>query len=379
MMKALQKNSNIYWGGFTLFKLPFSKAFKVSGSILLTASLMACGNSGTKTTSSSTAPTAGASATTSASTAPAKATSKYPEKALTIVAPSGAGGGWDTTARSISKVLSETKIVDKTISVENKPGGGGAVFMAEYATKDVKDDYKLFVSSPPILINNLKKEGNSPYGYKDSTPLAQLTKDFGAIAVAKDSKYNDLKSLLADLKADPSKITIAGGSAPGSMDHLVAILPAFKFGVDPKKVKYVSYDGGGEALTALLGKNADVLGTDASSLDQYLKAGKIKILAVASPQRLGGNFKDVPTMKEQGVDAEFLIWRGIFGPKDMSADAKAYWEGTLKKLSESEEWKKSLQANNWENDYKASADFKTYLGQQEALVKDILTALGMQK
>jgi putative tricarboxylic transport membrane protein len=356
-----------------LFKLPFSKALKVSGSILLTASLMACGNGGTTTDSSSAAPA------TTASAAPAKATSKYPEKPLTIVAPSGAGGGWDTTARSIAKVLAETKIVDKTISVENKPGGGGAVFMAEYATKDVKDDYKLFVSSPPILINNLKKEGNSPYGYNDATPLAQLTKDFGAIAVAKDSKYNDLKSLLADLKADPSKITIAGGSAPGSMDHLVAILPAFKFGVDPKKVKYVSYDGGGEALTALLGKNADVIGTDASSLDQYLKAGKIKVLAVAAPQRLGGNFKDVPTMKEQGVDAEFLIWRGIFGPKNMTADAKAYWEGALKKLSESDEWKKSLQANNWESEYKSSADFKTYLGQQEALVKDILTALGMQK
>jgi putative tricarboxylic transport membrane protein len=364
------------WGGFTLFKLPFSNGLKVTGSILLTASLIACGSGGTKTTSGTTAPASTASASTAA---PAKATSKYPEKALTIVAPSGAGGGWDSTARSISKVLSETKIVDKTISVENKPGGGGAVFMAEYATKDVKDDYKLFVSSPPILINNLKKEGNSPYGYKDSTPLAQLTKDYGAIAVAKDSKYNDLKSLLADLKADPTKITIAGGSAPGSMDHLVAILPAFKFGVDPKKVKYVSYDGGGEALTALLGKNADVLGTDASSLDQYLKAGKIKILAVAAPQRLGGNFKDVPTMKEQGLDAEFLVWRGIFGPKDMSADAKAYWEGALKKLSDSEEWKKTLQANNWESDYKASADFKTYLGQQETLVKDMLTALGMQK
>jgi putative tricarboxylic transport membrane protein len=163
------------------------------------------------------------------------------------------------------------------------------------------------------------------------------------------------------------------------MDHLVAILPAFKFGVDPKKIKYVSYDGGGEALTALLGGNADVIGTDASSLDQYLKAGKIKVLAVAAPNRLGGNFKDVPTMKEQGIDAEFAIWRGIFGPKDMSADAKSYWDAALKKLSDSEEWKKNLQANNWESDYKSSDDFKTFLGQQEILVKDILTALGMQK
>jgi putative tricarboxylic transport membrane protein len=356
-----------------LFKLSLSKVLKVSGSLILTASLIACSNGG-KSASTPAATDKGAASTPAAAT-----TSKYPEKPLSIIAPSGAGGGWDLTARSIAKVLSDAKIVEKPITVENKPGGGGAVFMAEYATKDVKDDYKLFVSSPPILINNLKKEGNSPYGYKDTTPLAQLTKDFGAIAVAANSKYKDLKSLLNDLKADPKKITIAGGSAPGSMDHLVAILPAFKFGVDPKKIKYVSYDGGGEALTALLGGNADVIGTDASSLGQYLKAGKIRILAVAAPQRLGGDFKDVPTMKEQGVDAEFAIWRGIFGPKQMSADAKAYWDATLKKLSASEEWKKSLQANNWESDYKPSTDFKAFLDGQEGQVKDMLTALGMQK
>ncbi|WP_420852236.1 tripartite tricarboxylate transporter substrate binding protein [Paenibacillus hamazuiensis] len=346
-----------------------TRSWKVASISVLAVSLMACGNAGSKQ------PAAGGK---DAAPAPAAAASKYPEKPITIVAPSGAGGGWDMTARTISKVLTEAKVVDKTISVENKPGGGGTVFMAEYSTKDVKDNYRLFVSSPPILINNLKKEGNTPYGYKDTTPLAQLTKDYGAIAVPANSKYKDLKSLLDDMKADPTKLTVAGGSAPGSMDHLVAILPAFKYGIDPKKVKYVSYDGGGEAVTALLGGNADVLGTDASSLDQYVKAGKIRILAVAAPQRLA-NMKDIPTMKEQGVDAEFLIWRGIFGPKDMSADAKKYWEDALKKMVDSEQWKKEMQANNWETDYKKADDFKTYLGQQETMVKDILTALGMQK
>jgi putative tricarboxylic transport membrane protein len=354
-----------------MVQFPLAKVLKVSASLVLTASLIACGSGGGSKPAAS-----GSAADKGAASTPA---SKYPEKALTVVAPSGAGGGWDLTARAISKALGDSKIVEKPITVENKPGGGGAVFLAEYATKDAKDNYKLFVSSPPILINNLKKEGNSPYGYKDTTPLAQLTKDYGAIAVAANSKYNDLKSLLNDLKADPSKITVAGGSAPGSMDHLVAILPAFKAGVDPKKVKYVSYDGGGEALTALLGGNATVIGTDASSLDQYLKAGKIKVLAVEAPQRLGGSFKDVPTLKEQGIDAEFPIWRGIFGPKEMSADAKTFWEGALKKLSDSEQWKKELQANNWESDYKASADFKKFLDQQEGQVKDMLTALSMQK
>lgn len=311
--------------------------------------------------------------------ASAPAASKYPEKPIVVVAPSGAGGGWDKTARSVVKILSENKMIGQTMTVENKPGGGGAVFMAEYATKDVKDNYKLFVSSPPILINNLKKEGNSPFGYKDTTPLAQLTKDYGAIVVSADSKFQDMKSLIDALKADPTKVTVAGGSAPGSMDHLIAVLPAFKSGIDPKQVKYVSYDGGGEAMTALLGKNADVIATDASSVGEYLKAGKIRVLGFSSPERLGGDLKDIPTMKEQGIDAEFNIWRGVFGPKEMSADALAFWDNKLKELSDSETWTKELQMNTWEKDYRNANDFKVFLGEQEKLIQEMLTALGMAK
>jgi putative tricarboxylic transport membrane protein len=305
--------------------------------------------------------------------------SDYPTKPIVVVAPSGAGGGWDKTARSLSKILTEAKLVDQTITVENKPGGGGAVFLAEYATQDKKNPYRLFVSSPPILINNLKKEGNSPYGYKDTTPLAQLTKDFGAIVVKADSKYADINALLNDLKADPTKVTVAGGSAPGSMDHLIAVLPAYKAGVDPKAVKYVSYDGGGEAIAALLGDNADVIGTDISSAAEYLKAGKVKVLAVTSAERLAGDFKDVPTLKESGIDAEFTIWRGVFGPKEMTDGEKAYWEKTLQSLNDSEAWKKELQANAWEPEFKAAADFNKFLGDQEVLIKEMLTALGMVK
>ncbi len=324
----------------------------LSGALVL--SLAACGKEGGKSTS-------------------------YPEKPISIIAPSGAGGGWDKTARSIAKVLSETKLVEKTITVENKPGGGGAVFLAEYATQDKKNDYKLFVSSPPILINNLKAEGNSLYGYKDTTPLAQLTTDYGAIVVGVDSPFQDLMQLIDALKADPTKVTVAGGSAPGSMDHLVAVLPAFKSGVDPKSVKYVSYDGGGEAMAALLGGNADVIATDASSVGEYLKAGKIRVLAISSLERLGGDLVDIPTMKEAGVDADFTIWRGIFGPKEMSADAKKYWGDQLKALSNNDIWKKELEANGWDGEFKDSDAFTKFLEEQEVLIKDMLTSLGMAK
>ncbi|MGA4720000.1 Bug family tripartite tricarboxylate transporter substrate binding protein [Fictibacillus nanhaiensis] len=305
--------------------------------------------------------------------------SDYPKKPITVVAPSGAGGGWDLTARSLTKILGETKTVDQTMTVENKPGGGGAVYLAEFATQHKKDDYKLYVNSPPILINNLKKEGNSPYGFKDTTPLAQLTKDFGAIVVKEDSKYNNLKELMEAVKKDPKSVTAAGGSAPGSMDHLVAVLPAYKSGIDPKTVKYVSYDGGGEAIAALLGGNADYIATDASAVGEYLKAGKVKVLGISSTERLKGDLADVPTFKEAGIDAEFTIWRGVFGPKEMSDSAVAYWDKTLKKLNESKEWQEELERNGWESEFKDGKEFETFLKDQEKQVKDLLKSLGMNK
>ncbi|WP_246939006.1 tripartite tricarboxylate transporter substrate binding protein [Bacillus pinisoli] len=338
---------------------------------LLVLSLAACGGTTQETSSNS-----GSNSSNSNS---GEASSDYPTKPITVVAPSGAGGGWDLTARAVAKVFGETKLVDQTITVENKPGGGGAVFLAEYATQDTKNPYKLFISSPPILINNLKKEGNSPFGYKDTTPLAQLTKDYGAIVVNADSPYNDLASLLEAIKNDPTKITAAGGSSPGSMDHLIAVLPAFKYGVDPKQVKYVSYDGGGEAIAALLGGNADFIATDASSVGEYLKAGKVRVLAVTSTERLAGDLAEVPTLKEAGVDADFTIWRGIFGPKEMTDAEQAYWEEKLTELSTNESWLKELEANGWESEFKSSDDFNSFLENQEQVITELLTALGMQK
>ncbi|WP_412675440.1 Bug family tripartite tricarboxylate transporter substrate binding protein [Aeribacillus composti] len=316
------------------------------------------------------------------STATTKSSNKqenYPTKPIMFVAPSGAGGGWDLTARAITKILDETNLVKQTMTVENKPGGGGTVFMAEYATQDKNNDYKLFVNSPPIIINNLKAEGNSPYGYKDTTPLAQLTKDFGAIVVRADSKFQSMSQLLDAIKQNPKSVTVAGGSAPGSMDHLVAILPIYKSGIDPKIVKYVSYDGGGEAIAALLGGNTDVIATDASSVGEYVKAGKVRVLAVSAPERLDGVLKDAPTLKELGIDAEFTIWRGVFGPKQMSDDAKKFWENTFKKLSEHEKWKEELTKQGWEPEYKGSKEFTQFLQEQEQLISDMLKSLGMHK
>ncbi len=307
------------------------------------------------------------------------AESTYPEKPITIVVPSGAGGGIDMAARNLAKVADREKLVPKPITVENKPGGGQVVGTVEFANKEKKNDYKLLVTSTPFILNYVKKEGNSPVSFRDVTPLARLQTDYGVLAVRPDSKYKDLASLFEEMKADPKKVVFAGGSAPGSFDHLNVILPAMKTGIDGKAVKYIAYDGGGEAVTALLGGSADVLTSDVSGIMEFVKAGKARILGISSAERLSGEMKDIPTYKEQGVDASLTNWRGIFGPKEMSADAKAFWEEQLKALTASEAWKNELKLQGVQDGYMAADEFAKAMVADEAMYKEIYTQLGMAK
>lgn len=338
--------------------------------VAMAMGLSACGGSAPATTEKTSNGTSNAS---QESTKPS-----YPTQSITVLVPNSAGGGNDTAARMMTKLLNEQKLVTSTMQVQNKPGGGQAVAMAEFVTKH-KGDHSLYVASPPTVINNLRKEGNSPYGSNDLTPLSLLYSDLAILAVKADSKYKDLASFVKDLKENPSEISILGGSGPGSQDHLTVMLLADKSGVDPKKVKYIGYDGSSDALTSLLGDNGQALSSDLSGISEFVKAGKVRILAVAAPERLAGDLKDVPTYKEQGVDLVYFNWRGVFGPKDMSPEAVQFWDENLSKLAESQAFKDALAASGFAPGYMNAADFKTYLQEQEAMFKDILTKLEMAK
>jgi putative tricarboxylic transport membrane protein len=304
--------------------------------------------------------------------------SDYPSKPITVVVPNSAGGGNDAAARTFSKLMVDLGIVSQPITVQNKPGGGQAVGMAEFVTKH-KGDNGIYIASPPTIINYLRAEGNSPYGHNDLTPLGLMYSDLAILAVKTDSKYKDLQSFVKDLKADPTAISIVGGSGPGSQDHLTVMLLADKSGIDPKQVKYIGYDGSGDALTSLLGGNGDALTTDLSGITEFVKSGDVRILAVAAPERLVGELKDVPTYKEQGVDLVYYNWRGVFGPKDMSPEAIEFWDQSLKTMTESDEFKKELEAAGFLPGYMNGTEFAEYLKEQEAMFTDILGKLDMLK
>ncbi len=298
-----------------------------------------------------------------------------PKKSIELTAPAGAGGGWDTTARMAAKVFSEEKLIEQNIGVINKPGGGGAVGWAYVHSQ--KDPYHLFVASPPLLLVPLN--GQSQFGYKDFTPIANLIADYGAVVVKADAKWNSLTDLFADMKKDPTKISVIGTSSPGSMDHIQFVKVAKAAGVDIKKIKYVSDPNGG-ALTALLNGSVQVYSTGIAESVEQVKAGKVKVLGITADQRLKGDvISTFKTAKEQGIDADFINWRGFFGPPNMDPQALNYYEQKFKELSDSKGWAKIREQYGWNEEYMNSAEYKTFLDQQQKDYVSLLSELGLSK
>jgi len=299
-----------------------------------------------------------------------------PEEYIEIVAPAGAGGGWDTTARMAAQVLSEEGIIDQSIGVVNKEGGGGAVGWA-YISGFEGNPYKLFVSSPPLIFIPLN--GQSEYDHNDFTPLANVIADYAAFAVKDDAKWENLNDLFEDMKEDPESITVVGTSSPGSMDHIQFVQIAKAAGVDITKIKYVSaQDSAG--LTQLLNGSVDVYSTGVAETVEQVKAGNIRVLGVTSEERLEGEvLEDFPTVIEQGIDETFVNWRGFFGPPNMEPAAVAYYEQKFKELSDSEAFAEIRAKFGWNEMYMDSAEYIQFLDEQRESTQELLDELGISE
>lgn len=297
-----------------------------------------------------------------------------PSEAIEFVAPAGAGGGYDTTARMAAQAFSEEGIIEQNIGVVNKEGGGGAVGWS-YVAGFEGSPHHLFVTSPPFLLVPLN--GQSEFDYEDFTPIANLIADFPAFAVAEDAKWDNLNELFDDMKKDPSSITVVGTSSPGSMDHVAFAMVAKAAGVDITKMKYVSaQDNAG--LTQLLNGSADVFSTGVAETAEQVKAGNIRVLGVTSEERLEGDvLEDFPTVAEQGIDASIINWRGFFGPPNMPEEAKEYYEKKFKELNDSDAFAEIRKKFGWDELYLDSEETKEYLEEQNEEFKAILDELGL--
>lgn len=297
-----------------------------------------------------------------------------PTRSIEFIAPANPGGGWDTLVRTTSRVIQEAGLAERNFAAINVPGGGGAVAWAQIAG-DSGNPHKLFATSPPIILVPLA--GTSRYDHTDFTPIARLITDYSIVLVAQDSDYQDLDDLFEAMRENPG-LSVGGGSAPGSMDHISISGVASAAGLEAAGVNYIAFSGGGEAMTSLMGGHVEAVITGADeAAGQLGPDSDLRALGVSSPERLGGALADIPTYQEQGIDYTFDIWRGVMGAPDMPAEAVAYYEDLFVQMLETDVWKEARDQLGWIDAYQDSEEFGVFLDEQKEQFSEVLSELGL--
>ncbi|MBX9907408.1 MAG: tripartite tricarboxylate transporter substrate binding protein [Beijerinckiaceae bacterium] len=301
-------------------------------------------------------------------------TAAFAQLELKIMAPAAPGGGWDGTARSMQQALTASGVA-KSVQVSNVPGAGGTIGLAQLATSNKGDGSTLmvngFVMVGAILLNK------SPVTLAQTTPIARLTAEALVVVVPANSPVKDAKDLADRVKADPAKVTWAGGSAGGA-DHILAALFAGTVGADASKINYIPFSGGGEALAAMLGGRVTAGVSGYGEFEGQIKAGKLRVIGVTSSARLA-NAPDAPTFKEQGVNLEVLNWRSVVAPPGITAEQRKTLGDAIEKMAKSKEWAEILKARGWDDAYLGSADFETFLKGEEVRVEKVMREVGLVK
>lgn len=299
----------------------------------------------------------------------------YPDKPIEMVAAGNAGGGLDLTARALETALREAKLFPETFAIKNVGGAGGNLARAQVHQKK-GDPYVLYLESNRIYVNRIV--GTTPLTHNDVTPLGRLITEYVAWVVRADSPYQSAKEILDKLKQNPESVVFGVGTTP-SNDQMNILRPAMAYGIDPKKIKIVSFRSGGDLTIQLLGGHIPVISTGLSEAIEQVKAGKARVIAVSAPKPLPGDLANVPTWRSLGLDIEILHWRGVFAPPGIPRDIIAYWDKTLGQLVKTDAWKKQLEQHGWFDAYADSAKFRKDLDAEEKIYTEILTDLGMAK
>jgi len=289
----------------------------------------------------------------------------------TIMAPAAPGGGWDQTARTMQAALQDEGI-SESVQVTNVPGAGGTIGLAQFVTQTSGDPEQLiiggYVMVGAILTNN------SPVNLEMITPIARLTGESEALVVPADSPIQTVDDLVAALKADPGAVSWGGGSAGGA-DHIAAGLIAKAVGVDPTKVNYIAFSGGGEALAAILGGQVTVGISGYGEFSSQIEAGTLRLLAVSGENRIDG--VDAPTLKEAGIDVALENWRMVGAAPGLSDEQKAAVLADIEKLAASDTWQTALAERGWTDRYLAGDAFHAQLAADIAATSAILKDIGL--
>jgi putative tricarboxylic transport membrane protein len=296
---------------------------------------------------------------------------KYPEKPITMIIHAGAGGGSDIFGRTMASAIEKDKLLPQPVVVENKPGGSGGIAFAYVAGKK-KDPYYLVTAVTSFLTTPLM--GLTPVGLKDFTPIANFAFDEYMVLVNAKSKYKSMKEIIDFAKANPKKITV-GGTQLGSSDSICAYLIEKAVGV---QFNYIVFNGGGEVNAALLGGHIDMAVANPGEALELYKSGKVKILGVFAEKRLAGA-PDVPTLKEQGINAVYVQNRGLAAPAGIPDEARKVLEEAFLKYTKTETFKKYCKENMLTEAYMDGAAFGKFLEEWNAKYAVILKDMNLIK
>ena len=290
-----------------------------------------------------------------------------------IIAPAAPGGGWDQTARTMQNVLQQEKISNR-VQVMNVPGAGGTIGIAQFASQQKGNANALLVGGYVMVGAILTNK--SPVTLKDVTPIARLTGEYEVIVVPASSDIQSIGDLVTKLKADPGSVSWGGGSAGGT-DHIGAGLIAKAAGVDPTKINYIAFSGGGEALAAILGSQVTAGISSYGEFESQIKAGSLRILAISSAEKVEGI--DAPTLKESGLDVVLQNWRMVAAAPGISDEQKKAITADVEKLVKSASWQENLKTKGWMDTYLSGPAFDEQLAKDIASTETILKEIGLVK
>ncbi|WP_329565504.1 Bug family tripartite tricarboxylate transporter substrate binding protein [Streptomyces sp. NBC_01361] len=296
------------------------------------------------------------------------------DRDLRIMVPNTPGGGYDTTARTAARVMDETHIAPD-VQVFNLPGAGGTVGLQRIVDERGNGELALQMG---LGVVGASHEAKAKVTVARTTPIARLIEEAGAVVVRKNSPYRTVGDLITAWRKAPERLAVGGGSSPGGPDYLLPMELAKAVGIDPKKVDYVGYGGGGgDLLPALLDGEVDFATSGLGEFLDQVDSGQLRVLAVTGEhpvEPLAG----VPTLKSSGIDLVFSNWRGIVAPPGISDADRKRWVDALTDLHRSARWQAELDRHGWTDAFATGDTFAAYLTQQDKLVADLAASLGRE-
>ena len=290
---------------------------------------------------------------------------------IKMMIPANPGGGWDTTGRALGKAILDAKAAD-TVQYDNKGGAAGIIGLAQFVNAS-RGDPNALIMMGAVMIGGIVSS-RPPIALDRVTPIARLTSEYNVFVVPANSPLKTMKDVVEMMKKDPSSVKWGGGSR-GSTEHISASILARGVGVDPKKVNYVAFRGGGEATAAVLGGNVTVGGSGYSEFAEYITAGKMRAIGVTSQKRLTG--VAIPTMKEQGYDVVLGNWRGVYAAPDISDAQRTALIELVVSATKTKAWAEALTKNKWTPALLAGKEFEDFVDYEFSSMRAIMYLSGM--